>query len=418
MPDFPDLSGWLRYIEGIHPKTVEMGLDRVRAVKEKMGLSPSFPVIAVAGTNGKGSTCAMLESLLHHAGYRTGCYTSPHLLRFSERIRLDRREAQDVEICSALARVEQARGETSLTYFEYTTLAAVQLFIDQRVDIAILEVGLGGRLDAVNAFDADCAVITGIDFDHMDYLGNTLGEISAEKAGIFRNGHCAVSATDLVLDPAREAGARLFLAGRDFSWENLGTSWNYHGMKRKLDVLSIPSLEGSVQLSNASVALAALDCLGIFPDEKTASAAFLDLELRGRFQKFGDVTLDVAHNPQAARNLAANLKQNPGSGKTVAIFSMLADKDIEGVIRAVSGEIDEWVIYPLDVPRGADLPRLERAFSEQGFGNPVKAASMREAWNFACALAAGNDRILVFGSFHTVADFMDLNPNGGARGHG
>ncbi len=418
MPDFPDLSGWLQYIEGIHPKTVEMGLERVRAVKAKMGLSPSFPVIAVAGTNGKGSTCAMLESLLHHAGYRTGCYTSPHLLRFSERIRIGRREAQDDETCSALARVEQARGEISLTYFEFTTLAAVQLFVDERVDIAILEVGLGGRLDAVNAFDADCAVITGIDYDHMDYLGNTLGEIAREKAGIFRSGHCAVSATDLVLDSAQEAGARLFLAGRDFSWQKLGSSWKYHGMNRTLDALSIPSLKGAVQLSNASAALAVLECLGIDIDEKTASEAFQDLEISGRFQTFGDVMLDVAHNPQAARNLAANLKEHPGSGKTVAIFSMLADKDIEGVIRAVSGEIDEWVIYPLDVPRGADLPRLERAFSELGLGNPGKAASMREAWNFACALAAGNDRILVFGSFHTVADFMDLNPNCGARGHG
>ena len=416
MPD--SLASWLDYIEQIHPKTIEMGLDRLEPVRRRMGLYPEFPIVTVAGTNGKGSACAMLEAILRQSGYRVGCYTSPHLVRFNERIRISGGEADDEAIAMAFSRVEQAREGASLTYFEFSTLAAVRLFADEKVDVAILEVGLGGRLDAVNLFDADCAVITGIDFDHMDYLGNTLGEISAEKAGIFRNGHCAVSATDLVLDPAREAGARLFLAGRDFSWENLGTSWNYHGMKRKLDVLSIPSLEGSVQLSNASVALAALDCLGIFPDEKTASAAFLDLELRGRFQKFGDVTLDVAHNPQAARNLAANLKQNPGSGKTVAIFSMLADKDIEGVIRAVSGEIDEWVIYPLDVPRGADLPRLERAFSEQGFGNPVKAASMREAWNFACALAAGNDRILVFGSFHTVADFMDLNPNGGARGHG
>ena len=412
----PDLSHWLQHIERIHPKTVEMGLGRVNAVKAAMGLDPGFRILTVAGTNGKGSTCAMLESLLHHCGYRVGCYTSPHLLRFSERIRLGREEAADEAICRAFSRVEAARAGVSLTYFEFTTLAAVALFVEAGVDIAVLEVGLGGRLDAVNAFDPHCAVITGIDFDHMDYLGDTLEAIAMEKSGIFRRDRCAVSADARVAAHAQDTGARLKLAGRDFSWRASGETWDYLGMDSRLEALSRPRLEGRKQFDNAALALAALECLGVRMDAGTASRALSDLELPGRFQKLGKAILDVAHNPQAAQTLAENLAQTPCAGKTIAVFAMLADKDIEGVISKLSGAIDAWRVYGLDVPRGADAARLMTAFSRLGVENVSVFSSMREAWDGACALASGNDTIVIFGSFHTVADFMDLHR--GARGHG
>lgn len=416
MPDPATLSDWLQYIDRIHPRTIEMGLERVERVRRNMGLAPAFAIVTVAGTNGKGSVCAMLESILRHAGYRVGCYTSPHLMRFNERIRIDAREAGDDAICAALSEVEAGRGDVSLTYFEFSTLAAVKLFAEAKVDIAILEVGLGGRLDAVNAFDADCAVITGIDFDHMDYLGDTREKIGFEKAGIFRSGKFGICGdADVPRSVSKHAeaiGARLRVIGRDFGFSAGSGSWDYRGPGIVRKELPLPALKGRVQLGNASVVLAAIDSLKIEVDVATIGRALLDLELPGRFQMLpGNVILDVAHNPQAARMLAANLADMPCSGRTIAVFGMLSDKDIEGVIRALKTGVDEWMVFPLEVARGADISRLSLAFSLEQVAGVKTFSSVREAWHGACASASENDRIIVFGSFYTVADFMGLSPH-------
>ncbi len=415
MPDPVTLSEWLLHIDLIHPRTIEMGLERVGRVRGNMGLDPAFPVITVGGTNGKGSVCAMLESILHHAGYRVGCYTSPHLMRFNERIRIGRKEVADSAIAAALSVVEEARADVSLTYFEFATLAAVELFASAKADIAILEVGLGGRLDAVNAFDADCAVITGIDFDHMDYLGDTREAIGFEKAGIFRGGKpCICGDPDMPLSVskhAREIGAKLLYFGRDFDFSLNSDSWDYRGPGRRRNGLVQPALKGSIQFRNASVALAAIDSLKIGVDDAALRLGLSDLDLPGRFQLFpGGAILDVAHNPQAARTLSMNLEDLPCKGKTIAVFGMLSDKDIEGVIRELRAGIDEWLACGLDVVRGASLERLALAFSRENVKEVKLFPSVREAWNHACAAASENDRIVVFGSFHTVADFMGLSP--------
>jgi dihydrofolate synthase/folylpolyglutamate synthase len=410
MPD--SLDSWLQHIERIHPKTIEMGLERLKSVADSLGLSPKFHIVTVGGTNGKGSTCAMLESILFHAGYKVGCYTSPHLLNFSERIRINRKQAENEAIVSAFSRVEEARGDVQLTYFEFTTLAAVLLFSQIELDVAILEVGLGGRLDAVNLFDSDCAVITGIDFDHMDYLGSTLDAIGFEKAGILRAGKPGICSDmdppQSLLDHAQTIGARLQRIGREFGFSRHEHGWDFLGRTARPG-LPMPSLQGEFQLSNASAALAALDCLDISVSADAIREGLVDLALPGRFQVLEtdpEVILDVAHNPQAARALASNLKRHSPKGRTIAIFGMLADKDIEGVVEEMKNVVDEWLLAKLDVPRGASVERMQEAFS-----SPLPSfSSVIDAWHHACAICAENDRILIFGSFYTVADFMGSIP--------
>lgn len=379
-----------------------------------MALNPAFPVITVGGTNGKGSTCAMLESILLHAGYKVGCYTSPHLLRFNERIRINGIEVDSDAIASSFSDVEKARGDVSLTYFEFSTLAAVKCFLDAKIDIAILEVGLGGRLDAVNLFDADCAVITSVDFDHMDYLGETREKIGFEKAGILRKGRPGIfSAPDMpksVLDHAEKIGAKLLTIGKDFGYVMRGNTWDYFGAGRRKG-LPLPALKGEFQLMNASAAIAALDALGLAVDADSIGKGLTGLSLPGRFQVVGNVILDVAHNPHAAKMLAKNLESTPCAGNTLAIFGMLADKDVEGVIRELKGQIDAWLIIELDVPRGAAIPRLEIAFRKEHVEGFRAFPSLTDAWDHACAAARENDRIVVLGSFYTVADFMRLIPH-------
>ncbi len=410
MPD--TLDSWLQHIERIHPKTIEMGLDRLETVRKRLDLSPKFRIITVGGTNGKGSTCAMLESILFHAGYRVGCYTSPHLLEFGERIRINRMQAIDNAIVRAFSRVEKARGDVQLTYFEFTTLAAVLLFSEAELDVAILEVGLGGRLDAVNLFDSDCAVITGIDFDHMDYLGETREAIGFEKAGILRAGKPGICADrdppSSVMEHARNTGAQLLRIGHEFDFARHGNGWDFHGKTARLG-LPMPSLQGEFQLSNASASLAALDAMNLSVSIDAIREGLADLALPGRFQILKtrpEVILDVAHNPQAARALASNLRRNPPKGRTIAIFGMLADKDIEGVVEEMKDVVDEWLLAMLDVPRGASMEKMQSAFS-----NPHPFfSSVIDAWHHACAICAENDRILIFGSFYTVADFMGSIP--------
>jgi dihydrofolate synthase/folylpolyglutamate synthase len=420
-PDRPSsrrdtLEAWLQYIERVHPRGIAMGLERVAVVGDALGLSPNFVVITVAGTNGKGSACAMLESILCHAGYKVGCYTSPHLLRYNERVRIDWREVDDAQLVRAFTTVEAARGDIQLTYFEFGTLAAVWLFAQARLDVAILEVGLGGRLDAVNVFDADCAMVTSIALDHMEYLGTTREAIGYEKAGIFRAGRPAICADP---DPpeslrrhAREIGARLLVRAADFDFAAERKQWRYDGPRGSRHGLPHPVLRGAHQLANASACLAALDSLRerlpVSMDD--VRAGLLQAETPGRFQVLPGrptVILDVAHNPAAAAVLSDTLAQMERSGRTIAVFAMLRDKDIAGVVAAIQSRIDCWFVAGIDAPRGADAQLLAQTLRiAQVSGMVTACASIAAAYAQACDTAAQNDRILVFGSFYTVAAVM------------
>jgi dihydrofolate synthase/folylpolyglutamate synthase len=404
------LADWLAYIERQHPQPIALGLDRVLEVLSVLKIRFSCPILTVCGTNGKGSTCAMLESILQAGGYRTGLYTSPHLLRYNERVRIAGREAEDAVLCDAFAAVEAARGTVPLTYFEYATLAALVLFSQENIDAAVLEVGLGGRLDAVNAVDADCAVLTSIGIDHVEYLGDTREAIGREKAGIFRRGRPAVVAEPDPPQSVLSADARLLLIGREFGYVHQGTQWSWWGPSGKRSGLAHPALRGAMQLRNASAALAALDSLRerlplAMQDVRRGLA---EVSLPGRFQVLPgrpQVVLDVAHNPEAAAVLAANLGDSGFAPETIAVFGMLRDKDIAGVVRAMAPRITRWHVATLPGPRGADASELIGILSKVNIKAPIAqfptvAAALAAARNEADE----NDKIVVFGSFLTVAD--------------
>ncbi|HYL18405.1 MAG TPA: bifunctional tetrahydrofolate synthase/dihydrofolate synthase [Burkholderiales bacterium] len=411
-----DLASWLSYLERLHPATIELGLERVARVRDRLALAPPFPLITVGGTNGKGSTCAMLESVLKSAGYRVGCYASPHLLRYNERVRIGGIEVADAALVAAFERVEQARGDISLSYFEFGTLAAVLLFQNARLDVAVLEVGLGGRLDAVNAFEPDCAVVVSIGLDHTDYLGPTLGHIGYEKAGIFRAGKPAVVAETeppaTLLEHAQKIGADLHLIDRDFGYVAGELQWQFWDWRGKRDGLPLPALRGRYQLANASAALAALNSLRdrLPVDMGAIRRGLVEVDLPGRFQVVPGrpaVILDVAHNPHAALRLAENLERMRPRGRRLAVFAMLKDKDIEGVIAAVRAQVDEWLVAPLPGARGADLARMREALRAASVTAPVESfASVAAALERARERAGADDKILVFGSFYTVADAL------------
>ena len=407
------LAGWLEYIERQHPQAIALGLERVAEVYSRLQISISCPVFAVAGTNGKGSTCAMLEAVLRSAGYRTGLYTSPHVLRYNERVRIAGREAGDAALCEAFAAVESARGAVPLTYFEFGTLAACHLFSRENLEAAILEVGLGGRLDAVNVLHADCAVLTSVGIDHVEYLGDSREAIGKEKAGIFRSGRPAVVADpqppESVLEEIRRVGARPLLIGHDFGYRAQGSQWTYWGPAGKRPGLAHPALRGAMQLRNASAAFAALDSLRerlpiAMQDVRRALA---EVALPGRFQVLPgrpQVILDVAHNPEAAAVLASNLADSGFSPETIAVFGMLRDKDIAGVVRAVAPRVTRWHLATLPGPRGAGAAELMNVLSREKIRTPAFAHE-----TVAMALAAARneagegDKIIVFGSFLTVA---------------
>jgi dihydrofolate synthase / folylpolyglutamate synthase len=403
------LGAWLEYIERQHPQAIALGLDRVVEVFKKLEIEISCPVITVAGTNGKGSTCAMLESILRCAGYKAALYSSPHLLRYNERVRIGGQEADDALLCAGFEAVEAARGEVPLTYFEFGTLAALVAFSRAGLDALVLEVGLGGRLDAVNVVDADCAVLTSVAIDHVELLGDTREAIGREKAGIFRSGRPAV-----VADPSPPAtvlatDARLLLIGRDFGCNAQGTQWSYWGPSGKRAGLAWPALRGAVQLRNASAAMTALDALRerlplAMQDVRRGLA---EVTLPGRFQVLPgrpQVILDVAHNAEAAQTLAANLGDGGFSPETIAVLGMLRDKDIAGVLRAVAPRITRWHLATLGGPRGASAGELKKILREQNIASPAEAhASVAEALAAARKEAGENDKIVVFGSFLTVA---------------
>lgn len=414
MPD--NLADWLSYLESLHPKTIALGLERVARVKQRLNLYPDFPVITVGGTNGKGSVCAMLESILHAAGYRVACYTSPHLLHYSERVRIAKQQASDAELCAAFEKIEQARREVPLTYFEFGTLAAMQCFIDHKVDIAILEVGLGGRLDAVNVFDSDCAVVTSVDIDHTDYLGETREQIAFEKAGIFRHGKVAICADgdvpQAVTDYAEEIGAQLWLIGREFGFTAHQGQWNYRGAIATRNALPFPALRGAFQLNNASAALAVLDVLRERLPVSMAAVrqGLVEVQLAGRFQVIPgrpQLILDVAHNPHAARSLAQNLASLPPCPHTFAVFAMLRDKDMAGVAEVLDPHIDTWLVAGIDAPRGATVAELAQVLRDKGVRGAIRTFDgIAAAVSYAYNAAGENDRIIAFGSFYTVAGTM------------
>jgi dihydrofolate synthase/folylpolyglutamate synthase len=414
MPD--TLADWLTHLETLHPKTIALGLERVAQVKQRLNLQPDFPIIVVGGTNGKGSVCAMLESILHAAGYRVGCYTSPHLLHYNERVRIAKRQASDAELCASFEKIEQARDGISLTYFEFGTLAAMQCFIEHKVDVAILEVGLGGRLDAVNVFDNDCAVIASVDIDHTDYLGETREQIAFEKAGILRKGRVAICADEdvpqAIRDQAQQIGAELRCIGDEFSFTAHPGQWDFRSLSGTRSALPHPALRGAYQLRNASAALAALDVLkDRLPISMEAVRRGLgEVQLAGRFQFVPgkpSLILDVAHNPHAARSLAQNLAGLPPCPHTYAVFAMLADKDIAGVASALDPHIDTWLVAGINTPRSATAEKLDHVLEQCRVRGEIKICkNIPDALRYACNAAGENDRIIAFGSFYTVAEVM------------
>ena len=400
-----------------------MGLERVGEVKKRMGLQPQCPVVVVAGTNGKGSVCAYLSQIYTQAGFKVGTLTSPHLLRYNERIAVNTRPVEDAAIVASFERIEAARAGISLTYFEFNTLAAVDIFIREKVDVMVLEVGLGGRLDAVNVFDADCAVVTSVDLDHQAFLGDTVEQVAFEKAGVFRSGKPAICGQtpppESLRRHAGEIGAELLLIKRDFDFstlENVQWSYRYHpqnsdGRTRNRNALPFPALRGAYQLSNAACALTVLECLGdrLPVDIAAIKRGLLLVENLGRFQVLPGrplTVLDVGHNPHAARALRRSLINLMFAEKRTAVFSILADKDIDGVLDIVKDQFDEWHIAPLDVPRGMTAEVLVRKLSEHGIENVKVFENIEKAYRAALEKAGENDRIVVFGSFHTVAAVM------------
>ena len=414
------LPAWLALLESRYAETViNMGLDRVLAVKQRLQLAFTCPVIMVAGTNGKGSTCAMLESVLLRAGYKVGLYIKPHFLDFNERARVNGELATDAALVEAFIAVEAARGDTTLTYFEFTTLAIMRLLAGAGMDVVILEVGLGGRLDAVNIVDADVSIVTSVDIDHTDYLGDTREAIGFEKAGIFRTGKVAICSDPVppqtLIDHAEAIGADLWLMGRDFNYSGDKQQWNYGGRSQRRNSLAYPSLRGANQILNACAALAALEALRIeLPvGAQEVRTGLVTVELPGRFQVLPGrptVILDVAHNPHAASALNQNLGNMGFHPYTYAVFGSMHDKDIDGVIAAMSEHVDHWCLATLPSPRSATASELAAKVQVVQEDKAERTINIFDdpaaAYANAVSRAGENDRIVVFGSFLTVAGVM------------
>lgn len=419
------LNDWLTHLETTHSNgLIDMGLERIGEVKNRMQLNPTCPVIVVGGTNGKGSICAFLTKIYAEAGYTTGTLTSPHIHRFNERIAINGQVVDDPTIVAAFERIEQARGEISLTYFEFNALAAVSIFMQHQVDVMILEVGLGGRLDAVNVFDGDCSIVSNVDLDHQHFLGDTVAQIAAEKARIFRSGKTAICgqnpAPEPLSDYANTINAHFLGLGRDFSVHTMNNQqWSFrfhptHGTPKNRHALPIPALRGGYQLNNAACALAAIESLHarLPVDVGAIKRGLLLAENMGRFQVLAGRpirVLDVAHNPHAARALRQNLLALPFAQKRLAVFSMLNDKDIAGVIDIVKDQFDEWYIAPLSQqPRAADIDTLANTLQQHDVHQVHKFTDIAAACTAALSVATENDRIVAFGSFHTVAEATAL----------
>ncbi|MEL7629254.1 bifunctional tetrahydrofolate synthase/dihydrofolate synthase [Pectobacterium aroidearum] len=400
------LVTWLHYLEHLHAQAIDLGLERVKQVAEHLHLlQPAPTVFTVAGTNGKGTTCCTLESILLAAGLRVGVYSSPHLVRYTERVRIQGKELPEAQHTQAFADIEAGRGAVSLTYFEFGTLSALQLFKQANLDVVILEVGLGGRLDATNIVDADVSVVTSIAIDHTDWLGNDRESIGREKAGIFRQSRPAVvgepDMPGTIADVAAEKGAQLRRRGRDWDYSVQRETWSWQDKQRELSRLPLPN----VPLANAATALAALHYSSLNVSEDAIRQGLQHATLPGRFQTVQEsprLILDVAHNPHAAAYLANRLAALPTTGKIRAVVGMLSDKDIAGTLAYLTPLVDEWYCAPLEGPRGATAQQIaEHLPRSQSFPDVVAA------WQQAMSEAAEQDIVIVCGSFHTVAHVME-----------
>ncbi|HUA89437.1 MAG TPA: bifunctional tetrahydrofolate synthase/dihydrofolate synthase [Steroidobacteraceae bacterium] len=427
------LEDWLTLQESVHPQAIDMGLARVSEVARRLGVASSAAaVLTVAGTNGKGSVAAHLEALLRARGARVGLFTSPHLVRYNERIRVLGAEVSDAALVGAFERIEAARGGVTLTFFEYNTLAALLLFADQALDAMVLEVGLGGRLDATNLVDADVAVLVSVGFDHRDWLGDTLDSIGAEKAGIFRTARPAVLGTPEMPASVYQAiaglGAQAVVAGRDFRWQVRGAAWVYHGLALQLTGLPPSALAGDIQYRNASTALAALEALGRAPapsagaqrllaqlapaDAANTAAALAAVRLPGRFQVVpGEVEwiLDIAHNEPAAHVLAAQLAARPlaAGARTLAVVGVLRDKDAAAIAAALRARIGRWIVCALPGPRGDSAAHLAARLALPAGTELELADSVAAGCERARREARPGDRVVVFGSLHTVGPALE-----------
>jgi len=431
---FNTLADWLTWQETLHPNEIELGLERVQLVLSRMALcKPSYTVVSVAGTNGKGSSVAMLNAIYSAAGYRVGAYTSPHLIRYNERIRIQGKEVADDVLCAAFERVDECRGTVSLTYFEFSTLAAIHIFAQANVEIAIMEVGLGGRLDAVNVLDADVALITSISIDHEQWLGDNRGSIAIEKAGIARSGHATVCSD---IDPPKslittlaEKQSTLYLIHRDYHFELVSEQgsqpniWHWWSQSRRRNTLNRPAMRGAYQLQNAAGVLMVLELLqpGFPVTQADIREGLSNAVLPGRFQTMhisvrpqGALVeqqilhiIDVAHNPSSAKVLAETAGHIACEGRTHAVFAILQDKDIAGVVLATQSIIDEWYVADLSVIRGAKSSDIAKILKSKGVRSPVHCyASIKQALAAAHRAVSEKDRVIIFGSFHTVSEIL------------
>ena len=435
------LAAWLDYQQHIHPRAIELGLDRVRAVWARLvAPAPAPIVITIGGTNGKGSTVAFLDAMLAAAGKRVGAFTSPHLLRYNERVRVAGSDVDDATLLDAFECIEAARGEIPLTYFEYGTLAALWIFSRSALDVALLEVGLGGRLDAVNIIDSDVAIVTTVDLDHQNWLGDNRDSIGREKAGIFRCNRPAIVGDHdpprALLEEAARVGARLRIAGRDFDGRAQTDDWHWYGWADESTAsadttapitlaLPKPALDATCQIDNASAAIAALRALrgrlGWNPDALRAGVAHAHAV--ARMQRFGadpEMIVDVAHNPQAARTLAQSLHARPAAARTLAVFSALGDKDARGIVGALADEIDAWYLAGLDSvsSRGVDAQTLRTAVAESFPACAVVGThgNVADALAAAFADARSGDRVVAFGSFFVAAAALEFAERRGPDG--
>ena len=413
LPAGSPLSDWLTWLETLSPKEIDLGLDRVQSVLERLSIEIPANVLLIAGTNGKGSSVAMTEALLCAAGYRVGAYTSPHIIHYNERIAVDGVAASDEQIIAAFEHISASRHDVPLTYFEYGTLAAMAVFSTQKLDVWVLEVGMGGRLDASNAIEPTASLITNVTLDHCDWLGNDVETIAFEKAGVMRPGVPTVfgsrAVPNAVLRHAEAIAAKLLLLGRDFDFA-LGADcdWSFTGRDVKRPSLELPGLQGEFQVQNAAAVLALIEASGL---TRALDAALLrqvlpDLTLTGRWQAVraagADWLLDVAHNPAAAKGLSESLAATRGVGKTWAITGLLDDKDVEGVVGELNPEVDYWIAVTASSPRAIQADELARRIANRS-GRPCRVSdSLDEAMEYARRCASENDRILLTGSFYLV----------------
>lgn len=418
---FHRLADWLAWQETLHPNAIDLGLDRLQRTLRRLGWQrPACPVITVAGTNGKGSCVALTARILREAGHRVGTFTSPHLLRYNERIAIDGVEVSDEALIAAFERIDAARGADTLTFFEFNAGAALLVFADAQPDAVVLEVGMGGRLDAVNVVDADVALVTSIDLDHCDWLGHDRETIGREKAGIFRGGRPAIfGSRDMpasIRESAQQVGADLQLLGRDFDWLRNGERWTWRGRTGEHRDLPAPALQGEVQYDNAAAALAALAALDsrLHVPRSAIERGLQTVTLPGRFQVVRQSSprpiewiLDVAHNPAAAHTLAAQLAARRSGGRTIAVCGVLSDKDVEGIVGELRHSFDAWVIVGLQGARALPPDALAARVRSAGANVEAVAADVVAGCVAAEALAKEGDRIVVFGSFLTVGPALD-----------